>query len=114
MEDKDIPSGAPSDWQPTTNKADLAILGKLGEETSECASALFRCVIQGIDEEQPVTGKVNREWLEDEIADVLAMIEHTIRHFNLNRDRMSQRTKRKFSYKAPWFEALRVAATTDA
>jgi hypothetical protein len=107
MEDRDIPADGPSDWQPMTNKADLAVISKLGEEVTECGSALFRCIIQGINEVHPVTGKINREWLEDEIAGVLGMVEHAILHFGLDRVRMAKRTKRKFDYKAPKFAALR-------
>jgi hypothetical protein len=66
-------------WHPIDDKVDLKHLGKLGEELSElaaasskCATAVCRCIIQGVDEAEPVTGKVNREWLEDEIADVQA------------------------------------------
>ena len=107
MEDKDIPTTEVSDWQPITNKLDLAILGKLGEELSECATAIFRCIIQGIDEKQPVTGKVNKEWLEDEMADIIAMSEFVFQHFNLDRERMTDRARKKHSYKVPWFASLR-------
>ena len=81
METDDIPTSPPSAWHPTTNKVDLAHLGKLGEELAECAAAASRCIIQGIDEAHPVTGKTNRQWLEEEIADVVAMIDHTVNHF---------------------------------
>ena len=105
MEDKDI--GKPlQNWQPLTNKADLAHLGKLGEEVNELGAAINRCIIQGIDEAEPETHKPNRLWLEDEIADVLAMIDHAIIHFKLDQDRISERSSRKFIWKATWFTSL--------
>lgn len=106
MDTADIPTTAPSDWQPITNKHDLAVLGKLGEEASELGSALFRCVIQGIDEAEPRTLKVNRRWVEDEIADVLAMTDIAIRRLGLDRTAILARRQRKIAYKDPWFDAL--------
>lgn len=106
MEDEQIPHTAPSDWQPMQDKGDLAALGKLVEELCECGAAIARCVIQGIDESEPTTAKINRAWLEDEIADVQAMIELNIRRFNLDRDRMAVRRTRKYVFKDTWIKAL--------
>lgn len=64
--------GLISPWHPMSDAVDLKHMGKLLEEVNELGSALSRCIIQGIDEKQPVTGKLNREWVEDEMADVLA------------------------------------------
>lgn len=71
-------------WVPITKAIDLKHLGKLQEELGELQSAVARCIIQGINEKEPETGKVNRDWLEEEIADVLANIELNIQHFGLN------------------------------
>jgi hypothetical protein len=106
MEDADIPTRPVSDWQPITNKADLAHLGKLGEEICECGASIFRCIIQGIDESEPETGKLNKEWLEDELADVIALAEFAINRFRLDRQRIGLRAAKKTAYKAPWFERL--------
>jgi len=106
METEEIPTGAPSDWQPITNKHVLAILGKLGEETNELGTAVCRCIIQGLDEREPTTGKVNREWLADEIADVLALTTITIERLGLNIDDIISRRQRKIAYKEPWFISL--------
>lgn len=106
METKDIPATEVSKWQPITRKVDLAVLGKLGEEAAEMGSALFRCVIQGVDEAEPRTGKINRQRLMDEIADVEAMIMHAKRHFKLDEQVIAERRFRKYSYKMPWFESL--------
>jgi hypothetical protein len=113
MEDHEIPKDGPSDWQPITDKADLAVLGKLGEELCEAGSAVFRCIIQGIYEAEPRTGVINKNWLENEIADVEAMIMHAKRHFTLSTLRMQNRTIDKYEYKRPWFEALEVQDDDD-
>jgi NTP pyrophosphatase (non-canonical NTP hydrolase) len=89
-------------WHPMTDPVDLKHLGKLGEESGELCSAVSRCTIQGIDEAEPVTGKVNREWLEDEIADVMANSELVIKHFNLNEARIFARAEKKKSALKLW------------
>jgi hypothetical protein len=106
MDDEQISTKGPSDWQPITNKADLAVLGKLGEEVNELGSAIFRCIIQGLDEREPTTGKLNRDWLEDEVADVLALSNFVIGRFKLDEKRIAKRIALKRGYKAPWFDAL--------
>lgn len=106
MDTRDIPTDGPSDWQPITSKHDLALLGKLGEEATELGSALFRCIIQGLDEKEPTTGKVNRRWLEEEIADVEAMIQIAKRRLFLSEAFIGERRARKMGYKEPWFAAL--------
>ena len=107
MDDKDIPKHALSEWQPVTDKYILAILGKAGEELCEAGSAIFRCIIQGIHESEPVTKKLNKEWLEDEIADVRAMLEHVEDRLNLDNERITKRTNVKFAWKATWFDSLK-------
>jgi hypothetical protein len=107
MEDADInPDRRVSDWQPITKKSDLAHLGKLGEEVCECGASIFRCIIQGVEEAEPTTGKINRIWLEDEIADVQALMDHVILKFGLNKLRIEERRKKKFYWKLSWFVSL--------
>lgn len=106
METKDIPQQAPSNWQPITDKADLACLGKLGEEVCECGARIFRCIIQGVFEEDPDSGRLNIEMLEDEIADVEALIAHVKTRFGVNEAKIRERRKAKYDYKAKWFVAL--------
>lgn len=91
-----------SPWHPMSDPVDLKHLGKLLEELGEAVSAAARCLIQGIDEREPVTGKVNRKWLEDELADVRAGYELTIEHFNLTVEEMNQRTERKMEHLRQW------------
>ena len=106
MEDNEIPAGEASEWQPITNKCDLAVLGKFGEELSECTTAIFRCIIQGMAEAEPTTGKINKQWLEDEIADVRALLTFAEARFDLNLARIAKRAEMKRSYKRPWFRSL--------
>src|ERR1039458_1231647 len=84
-------SWALNPWYPMSRPIDLKHMGKLGEELGEAQSAVSRCIIQGIDECEPITKKLNRTWLEDELADVLANIELVTRHFDLDRSRMGER-----------------------
>lgn len=94
-------------WMPERDPIRLALLGKLGEELGECSSAALRCIIQGIDEREPVTGKLNREWLEDEIADVLAGCQIVKHDLSLNLSRISERAIRKLEHLRGWHELIR-------
>lgn len=62
-------------WQPEQNRFRLAALGKLTEEASELSARASRCIIHGLDETDPDTGRRNRDELASEVADVLACIE---------------------------------------
>ena len=101
MEDADNLRDA-NPWHPIDNKVDLKCLGKLAEECGELTAAICRCIIQGIDEREPVTGKLNREWLEDEIADVAANLALVIERLKLDQDRMERRVFRKMKHLAAW------------
>lgn len=96
----------PSPWQPMTEKIAIKHLGKLGEECTELGTAIFRCLIQGVDEAEPVTGKINREWLTEEIADVLANINLVRRHFDLNDNTIHDRVIRKVDHLTRWHNQL--------
>lgn len=94
-------------WNPMDKPIDLKHLGKLGEETNELGAAVSRCIIQGIDEAEPVTGKVNRKWLEDEIADVAANIDLVIEHFKLDTNRITERALDKKGKLKLWHGMLK-------
>ena len=89
-------------WHPMTDPVDLKHMGKLIEESGEVISATARCVIQGIDETHPITGKVNRDWLEDEIADFGANVELVIKRFGLDREKMAARCGKKIEMLQEW------------
>lgn len=90
-------------WHPMSDAVDLKHLGKLAEELSEAGAAVARCIIQGIDEAEPVTGKINRQWLQDELADVLANIDLVVDRFGLNKFAMMHRETRKKTHLRQWY-----------
>jgi hypothetical protein len=96
----------PNPWNPITAPIALKHLGKLGEELGEAQSAVSRCIIQGVEECEPVTGKVNRVWLEDELADVIANIELVQDFFGLDQQRMFERILRKKEHLRQWHMML--------
>lgn len=88
----------PNPWHPMTNSVDLKHLGKL----AEASAAVARCVIQGIDESEPVTGKPNKEWLEDELSDVMTNISLCLERFALDQNRMMERGVMKAAHLKQW------------
>jgi len=106
METEDIAKCDFNPWRPITDSAPLRRLGKFGEELAECSAAVSRCIIQGIDESEPVTGKVNRQWLENEIADVMANIETVIDFFQLDTVAMYRRARLKKDVLIKWNTAV--------
>lgn len=113
MDTKDIPLRPISDWQPITDKHDLAVLGKLGEEMCElgeqackAGKAIFRSIIQGIDGKEPTTLKENKQWLEEEIADCMALQILAVHRLGLDQTAILERRDRKIGYKEPWFDSL--------
>lgn len=91
-------------WHPIRDAVDLKHLGKLGEELGECASAVARCIIQGVDECEPVTNRSNRDWLTDEIADVQANIDLVIERFGLDEEAMAARVEKKKQHLKQWHD----------
>lgn len=99
-------SWALNPWHPMQRPIDLKHLGKLGEEANELGAAINRCIIQGIDEREPITHKLNRDWLQDEIADVLANIELVREHFGLDAVSIRVRAERKKIHLRGWHSML--------
>ena len=95
-----------SPWVPMTDACDLKHLGKLLEELGEAVAAVSRCIIQGVYEKEPVTLKLNKEWLEDELADVMAGIALAEQRFNLDSARMNARMARKVTGLRRWHNQL--------
>ena len=91
-------------WHPMNDKTDLKTLGKLGEECGELSAAVCRCLIQGIDQSEPVTGKPNKQWLMEEIADVLVSAQLVVDRFNLDGDAIAYRVLDKLSKLKWWHE----------
>jgi len=99
-------SKALNPWQPERDAIRLALLGKMLEEVNELGSILARCIIQGIGESEPVTGKPNIDALEDEIADVSGAGSLVIEHFGLRDPRMSARADRKIEHLRAWHKLI--------
>lgn len=62
--------------------------------------------LQGVEELDPETGKLNSHALTEEIADVFAMAELTIQRFDLLRSLINIRQKRKMDMKRVWHRML--------
>ncbi len=93
-------------WVPMKKPIDLKHMGKLMEELAECLAATSRCVIQGVEEAESVTGKSNRQWLREEIADVLANVDLVIEHFGLDKQAIEERRERKKAGLREWHGML--------
>lgn len=91
-----------SKWVPTTDLATLRRLGKLSEELGELQAVVARCIIQGIDETDPSSGRVNRLRLEDELADVQAQLHLTVGFFDLDARRIAGRCEDKMEQMQEW------------
>lgn len=82
-------------WHPMTDAQDLKTIGKLGEESGELCQVICRCIIQGIDETDPTRDITNREWLENELADVTANMALVESRFDLDAERILERALAK-------------------
>lgn len=91
----------PNPWEPMSSPVDIKHLGKLGEEASELANAIFRCLIQGT-EKQDRDGKPNLQWLEEEIADVLINADLVIERFKLSSEYIKARMEAKRPFLKKW------------
>lgn len=96
------PSPKINPWTVESDPKTLHRLGKTMEELGECTAATARCLVQGINESEPVTGKPNKQWLQDEMADVLAQIELNIRYFELDHTAIQKRMVDKMGQMADW------------
>lgn len=94
----------PSPWTPPDlSQLERKVLGKLGEETNELGTVLFRIHIQGLDAVIPGETKTNRQWLEEEIADVLTTAAKAVKHLKLDLDFIETRANKKDVYLEKWY-----------
>lgn len=89
-------------WKPETDVILHQALGKLAEETNELGAILARCLIQGFHEEEPVTHKLNRTQLMEEIADVKAAMRWLFDVLDEPFKGESERERRKFDGFKKW------------
>lgn len=62
-------------WKPEPDVLIHQALGKLVEELGELTQIASRCLIQGFNASEPVTGVSNRQQLQKEMSDVRAALE---------------------------------------
>lgn len=98
-------------WRPIQNSCDLKHLGKLQEELNEQIEVLSkmgkvvaRCIIQGMEGVNPSDAKVNKQWLEEELADVIGNSDLVIERFGLNRAFIMDRAHDKKVRLRTWHE----------
>ena len=93
-----------SPWKPISDDLQQKVLGKLLEELGEATAVAARCTIQGLDGISPDTGKVNRVWLQEELADVESKIQACLVYFDLAYPAFWARVQKKTAFHKPWFE----------
>ena len=89
-------------WTPETDGATLRRAGKTAEEASELIKVLQRIIIQGYGGRDPETGEPNEDALAEEIADVYAQLDETVKAFNLNPDFIARRRDHKRELMRQW------------
>ena len=93
-------------WNVETSPLRKRHLGKTLEELGELTAVVARCMIQGIDEVDPSSGKLNRLRLEEEIADVYAQLDMLEDLFDLDRIFISDRIVVKQGHMDKWSRLL--------
>lgn len=96
-------------WKPEPDVVLHQALGKLAEECAELSQAIARCLIQGFHEEEPVTGKLNRTQLFEEVADVKAAMRWLFDVLDEPFKGESDRERRKFDGFKLWQSKLETA-----
>ncbi|MGQ8634415.1 hypothetical protein ACUTJJ_23360 [Agrobacterium sp. DKPNP3] len=94
-------------WKPEEDVVLHQALGKLAEECSELAKIATRCMIQGYAEADPVTEKLNRTQVMEEVADVRAAMRWLFDVLDIPFKGESQREARKFDGFKRWEAMLR-------
>ena len=111
METEDIADFEPSPWQPISAPRLLALVAKAQEELGELASALARSQCQGFGGHEPKTGKLNLNWVEDEVGDVRAVVDLLEYYLPLNVSQIELRRLRKQRYLRTWLDQLSAEGT---
>lgn len=95
-----------SPWHVETCPLRKRHLGKSLEELGELSAVIARCIIQGIDEIDPSSGKINRVRLHEEIADVYAQMSLLEKVFHLDTFAIYLRAERKVRNMEEWNKLL--------
>ena len=89
-------------WVPIRDPRMLKMLGKLAEELGEASAIVARSIIQGVDGSNPKTGKINRDALQEELCDVLALICVTSHELSMSALVMRERIEMKKEMFESW------------
>lgn len=87
----------------------LPRLFRFGQRMGVAGAAVSRCIIQGIDEREPVTGKLNRDWLCESLVEIISTIPPIVASLNLDRKAMDLRCGRKMAHLRQWHGMLEEA-----
>ena len=87
-----------------------ARLLSFGASLGIATAAVSRCIIQGINECEPVTGKLNRDWLREALTRVSEAIVPMVMIFDLDDAAMVRRVAKKTSHQRQWHGMLSEAA----
>lgn len=82
------------------------LLPTLQRELGNAIAAASRCFIQGIQECEPVTKKPNRDWLQEACGQLLLTFGLVEGAFQLDRERIRERTKFKRQHLQAWHAML--------
>jgi NTP pyrophosphatase (non-canonical NTP hydrolase) len=107
MDTADIPRRSPQPWVPESDLETVALLGKTVEECGELIAVLGRCIIQGVRESDPETGKLNVLKVQDEIADVTALVAMLGRKIGTDSNEQLTRSIRKSGFLGEWLKTLK-------
>lgn len=81
---------------------DSEFIAACAKRFGDCGAAVSRCIIQGIDEREPVTGRINRDWLQDMVGGVLAAIGALVNRFELDLAAICARADKKKAHLSAW------------
>lgn len=101
-----------SPWHVLNDPKAQRRLGKLGEELGELQAIQSRIGIQGVEGINPENGKVNRQALAEEVADVIAQCYLCIEHFDLPREFVDVRIAEKKVQMTIWDDLVDSDKTT--
>ena len=83
-------------------KKENEIMNILSEECAEVIQSISKCNRFGVDNLKPGKPKTNREHLEDELGDVLAMIDIMLEHDIIQREKLDEAKTNKFEKLKKW------------
>lgn len=84
------------------NNKEQEIMNILSEECAEVVQAISKCHRFGMDNHKPGKPKTNREHLEDELGDVLAMIDIMLEHDIIDSNKIEVAKLNKFEKLKKW------------